>query len=172
MAEFKKADVVRQPLGRPSSYRVEYAQQLLDYFEQPAFPTKVRQPDGSEVVIAGKFPTLAAFSNMVGVTQNTLRNWADAKDMDDVTPLFPEFFRAYYKARDYQEQYLLEGYTSGAYQNPGFAALIAKNLLAWKDKQDVETVSTVSVAAHVTHEVPGLTDRFAAFDAKKADAAE
>lgn len=149
---FDRKSVVRQPLGRPSSYRPEYAQQLIDYFEAPAFPQTIINEAGEPVQVTGLFPTLARFATFCGVNQNTLRNWADAKDMDD-TPLFPEFFRAYYLVQAYQEAHLTEGYSSGAYANPGFGALIAKNLLAWKDKQEVE--STVTQTTDLTVSVGG-----------------
>lgn len=147
---FDKTRVVRQPLGRPSSYRVEYAQQLIDYFEAAAMDTPLEE---GQVRL---FPTLARFATFCGVSQETLRNWADAKDMDD-TPLYPEFFVAYYAVKSYQEAYLTEGYAAGIYANPGFGALIAKNLLAWKDKQEIE--SQVTQTSNVTVDVASsLTD--------------
>ena len=146
---FDKTRVVRQPLGRPSSYRVEYAQQLVNFFENAAIDEyEDREVDGQMtkvLVRKGFFPTLARFATMCGVDQNTLRNWANAKDMDD-TPLHPEFFRAYSLAQSLQEVVLAEGYTSGQWVNPGFGALIAKNLTTWKDKQEIESQVTQTVA--------------------------
>lgn len=109
------------------------------------------------------FPTLSRFATFCGVNQNTLRNWADAKDIDD-TPLYPAFFRAYYAAQDYQEAYLTEGYAAGIYANPGFGALIAKNLLSWKDKQEIEQNVTATVDATVA--VSSLADKLARIKAK------
>lgn len=156
---FDKTRVIRQPLGRPSSYRVEYAQQLIDYFEAAAMDTPLAE---DEIRL---FPTLARFATFCGVDQNTLRNWADAKDMDD-TPLHPEFFRAYYAVKAYQEAYLAEGYAAGIYANPGFGALIAKNLLAWKDK--TETESTITQTSNVTVEVSSSLGDVLAKAKKKA----
>ena len=48
-----------------------------------------------------------------------------------------------------QEVVLAEGYTSGQWANPGFGALIAKNLTTWKDKQEVEQ----NVNANVKQEI-------------------
>ena len=169
-----KQRIVRQPLGRPSSYRTEYAAQLIEYFEQPAYDRveMVWDEEQKKEVpkqIYGVFPTLARFSTMVGVTQETLREWADKKDIDDVTPLYPEFSAAYYKVRAYQEAYLTEGYASGAYSNPGFGALIAKNILAWKDKTEQEVSSTVNanVKADVSVAVSGLASRLEFLEGKK-----
>lgn len=159
---FVKDRVVKQPLGRPSLYRPEYAEQLIEFFETAEIPEK--DADG-RIVREGFFPTLARFATYCGVTQITLRNWANAKDIDDVTPLHPEFFTAYSKAREYQEASMSEGYMSGRWQNPGFGALIAKNLLAWKDKQEVE--STVTQTTDMTVNVTSsLADTLAKVKAK------
>lgn len=147
---FVKHHIARQPLGRPSLYRAEYAEQLIEFFETAEIPE--RDEDG-KIIREGFFPTLSRFATYCGVNQITLRNWADAKDMDDKTPLHPEFFTAYYKAREYQEASLTEGYLSGRWANPGFGALIAKNLLAWKDKQEVESTVTQTTDMTVSHKV-------------------
>ena len=143
---FNGKRIIRQPLGRPTSYRPEYATQLMEFFETASEDEYKDDPETGDPVLVkrGIFPTLARFATFVGVSQITLRNWADAKDMDD-TPLFPEFFTAYYTVKDFQEACLTEGYTSGRYANPGFGALIAKNLLAWKDKTEVESQVTQTV---------------------------
>lgn len=159
--------IVRNPLGRPPKYRPEYAQQLIDFFENaPVDEYEDREVDGTTVrvlVKKGFFPTLARFAVSCGVDQNTLRNWAEAKDMDDVTPLYPDFFRAYRQAQSMQEVVLAEGYTSGQWANPGFGALIAKNLTVWKDKQEVEQNVNANVKAEVeaTVKVGGLAEKLA-----------
>ena len=145
--------IVRNPLGRPPKYRPEYAQQLIDFFENaPLDEYEEREVDGvTERVLVkkGYFPTLARFAVSCGVCQITLRNWAEAKDMDDVTPLYPEFFTAYRQAQSMQEVVLAEGYTSGQWANASFGALIAKNLTTWKDKQELEQ----NVNANVKQEI-------------------
>lgn len=147
--------IVRNPLGRPPKYRPEYAQQLIDFFENaPVDEYEDVVVDGVKtrvLVRKGFFPTLARFAVSCGVCQITLRNWAEAKDMDDVTPLYPEFFTAYRQAQAMQEVVLAEGYTSGQWANASFGALIAKNLTTWKDKQELEQ----NVKADVKQEVSG-----------------
>ena len=144
---------VRNPLGRPPKYRPEYAQQLIDFFENaPIDEYEDRKVEGGTervLVKRGFFPTLARFAVSCGVCQITLRNWAEAKDMDDVTPLYPEFFTAYRQAQAMQEVVLAEGYTSGQWANASFGALIAKNLTTWKDKQELEQ----NVNANVKQEI-------------------
>lgn len=159
---FDKKQVVRQPLGRPPKYRPEYAQQLIDFFE--TYGEDQVLEDGT--VVPGRMPTLARFATMVGVTQNTLRNWADAQDEFAGGHLYPEFFVAYYQAAEYQAAAMTEGYTSGRFANPGFGVLIAKNLLAWRDKMDVEQTVEARVEQNTNVTVSGLSEKLAALKGK------
>jgi hypothetical protein len=101
-------------------------------------------PDGEGGVIkerrmvANTFPTFGRFAASIGVSSDILRKWAKAKKPDG-SPVKPEFFRSYARARDLQESLLIEGGISGVY-NYRFAAFTAKNILGWRDqpKQDVE----------------------------------
>lgn len=161
---FDKKRVVRQPLGRPPKYRPEYAQQLIDFFE--TYGEDQVLEDGT--VVPGRMPTLSRFATMVGVTQETLRNWADATDDFSGGSLYPEFFAAYYQAKEYQAAAMTEGYTSGRFVNPGFGILIAKNLLAWRDKLDVESTMEANVKQQVeqTVQVSGLAEKLEALKGK------
>lgn len=174
--------IVRNPLGRPPKYRPEYAQQLIDFFENAAIDEYKDQPilndKGEEtgeslrvLVKKGFFPTLARFAVSCGVCQITLRNWAEAKDIDDVTPLYPEFFTAYRQAQSMQEVVLAEGYTSGQWANPGFGALIAKNLTVWRDKQEIEQNVNANVKQEIaaTVQVGGLAEKLAKLAGKAND---
>lgn len=167
--------IVRNPLGRPPKYRPEYAQQLIDFFENaPLDEYEDREVDGvmtRVLVRKGFFPTLARFAVSCGVCQITLRNWAEAKDMDDVTPLYPEFFTAYRQAQSMQEVVLAEGYTSGQWANASFGALIAKNLTTWKDKQELEQNVKADVKQEVSGSIAvgGLAEKLAKVARKASD---
>lgn len=167
--------IVRNPLGRPPKYRPEYAQQLIDFFENaPLDEYEDREVDGvmtRVLVRKGFFPTLARFAVSCGVCQITLRNWAEAKDMDDVTPLYPEFFTAYRQAQAMQEVVLAEGYTSGQWANASFGALIAKNLTTWKDKQELEQNVKADVKQEVSGSIAvgGLAEKLAKVARKASD---
>lgn len=124
-------------VGRPTSYQPEYAQMLIDFFSRPAWDV----PGPDNTVIEGFFPTLAGFCWEIGCTQTTLRNWAYAKDIDD-TPMWPEFLTAYEAAKERQEQIFTLGYLKGKYANPAIGALVAKNLMNWRDKQELESTVT------------------------------
>jgi hypothetical protein len=53
--------------------------------------------------------------------------------------------------KDYQEDYFVRGYMGGKYKNTPIGVLIAKNLLAWQDKQVIaqtlESTATATVAS-------------------------
>lgn len=125
--------------GRPTVFREEFADMLLEYFSAP--PTRevtVKDKSGEEriEILPGVFPTLARFAVNVGVTRETLHDWATAKKPDGELK-HPRFSYAYKKAKDFQEANLVEGTMAGAY-NSTFAIFTAKNVLGWRDKIEQE----------------------------------
>jgi hypothetical protein len=129
-----------KPVGRPSVFKEEYADQLLAYFDKEPFerlPTYDKQ--GNEVgvqTVPNKFPTLARFATMIGVTRETLHDWA-TKTNENGELKFPNFSYAYKRAKEYQEAILVEGALCGAYQ-ANFSIFTAKNVLGWRDKTEQE----------------------------------
>lgn len=125
--------------GRPPKYRDEFADQLIEFFNQP--PTRevtVRDKQGNETtqVLPGFFPTMARFAANIGVCRDTLHDWAHAKDLEG-KPRHPRFSDAYKRAKALQEANLVEGTITGAY-NSTFAIFTAKNVLGWRDKVEQE----------------------------------
>lgn len=141
LSEADKQDsaVVKKRQGRPPKFRDEFADMLLDFFSQP--PTKeitVRDKYGNKTVqiLPNTFPTLARFATNIGVTRETLHDWATAKNPDG-SHKHANFSYSYKKAKDLQEANLVEGTICGAY-NSTFAIFTAKNVLGWRDKVDQE----------------------------------
>jgi len=125
--------------GRPSLYREEFADQLVEFFNiSPTREVTVRDKNGDEKVqeLPNKFPTLARFATIVGVTRETLHDWATSTNEDGELK-YPEFSYAYKRAKDFQEAILVEGTMNGAYI-PSFAIFTAKNVLGWRDKTEQE----------------------------------
>ena len=125
-----------QPLGRPSKYRVEYAAELVRYFTREPFENIVIDADtGRTAQVPGKFPLLQEFAAKIGVSSQTIYNWA--KDVDSQgNRVHPEFFDALARARDLQYTLLVQGALAGAYDSR-FASLAAKNLIQWAEKVEV-----------------------------------
>jgi len=126
--------------GRPTLFREEYAEQLLAYFDKEPYERrplldKEGNEKGSEVVPT-KFPTLARFATMIGVTRDTLYEWSVATN-EDGSLKHSDFSYAYKRAKEYQEAILVEGAMAGAFQS-NFSIFTAKNVLGWRDKIDQE----------------------------------
>lgn len=125
--------------GRPSKYRDEFVVMLLEYFSQPPIKTITtvdKEGNTVEKTVPALFPTLARFAANIGVTTETLHDWATAKTPEGELRN-PTFSYAYKKAKDLQQANLVEGTLAGAY-NSTFAIFTAKNVLGWRDKVEQE----------------------------------
>ncbi len=100
--------------GRPSRYRREFAQQLVDYFSAPAqrVARKIEKyPDGAlkssaPVALTTPFPTFEAFAAAIGVARSTLYAW----ETDH-----PTFAEACRRAREQQIRFIVENGLNGNY---------------------------------------------------------
>lgn len=129
----------KRPVGRPSSYKEEYVDELIRFFDQSVYTIKTTyDKDGNEKTekVLNPFPTLARFATKVGVTRETLHDWATQK-LPDGELRYPEFAYAYKRAKDFQEALLVEGAIGGMYQ-ANFSIFTAKNVLGWRDKMEQE----------------------------------
>ena len=131
---------VKRPVGRPTVYQDEFVDMLIEFFSQaPTREVTNRDAKGNESTqtLPGVFPTLARFATNIGVTKQTLHDWATAKDIHTGELKHPDFSDAYKRAKDLQEANLVEGTIAGAY-NSTFAIFTAKNVLGWRDKIEQE----------------------------------
>lgn len=147
----RKAAKVRRAVGRPTVYRPEFCEMMEAFFDIPLErEVVVDVPDGKggvakEVrIVVNPFPTLCRFAASIGVSSDTLRKWARAKRPDG-TPVKPEFFWSYARARDLQETLLIEGGMSGVYDYK-FAILAAKNILGWRGHVEQDVAVSVNSA--------------------------
>ena len=123
--------------GRPSKYRQEYCQQLIDFFSVPATTTIVKKiitKNGTEieeeVERAVNLPTIERFCSNIGVDGDTIITWN--KD-------YPEFHAAYARAKALQKDLLITNGCKGLY-NSQFAIFVAKNVTDMRDKIDIDVV--------------------------------
>ena len=136
------------PVGRPTDFKEEYTQALLDYFGVD--PTEEKQiinyaygePFEQTVTVATAFPSLAGFAVKIGVHRDTLHHWANAKDPKTNALLHPEFSDAYNRRKDFQENYILINGLSNKI-NPQFAMFAAVNLIDYRQKAKDEAPDTV-----------------------------
>jgi hypothetical protein len=124
--------------GRPSEYDPKYCDEIVKFFEVEPFERKTGI-DANGVIVeryqTNTFPTLERFASKIGVVAITLRHWAEERDSEG-NLVRPEFFHAYSRARDLQAANMIEGGMAGTYSG-AFTVLAAKNLIAWRDKQEL-----------------------------------
>lgn len=134
-----KTRAYRGVMGRPTKYRPEMAQELIDYFNvQPFENVEVVNKQTGAITFAeivNPLPTLAGFAAKSKVCRDTLYEWANKID-ENGNLFYPDFSYAIKLAKECQEHVLVTNTLMGRYQ-PSFAAFTAKNLLNWRDNQDL-----------------------------------
>lgn len=128
--------------GRPTKYKEDYCQAIIDYFDIPPQQTVYKKTyfsDGTlksedPITLPAQFPTLQGFAHSIGVDKDTLLNWGEKHQ---------EFFGALTRAKELQEKIWLVNGMGGQY-NAQFAQFFGKNCLGYKDKQEVENKVTIN----------------------------
>ena len=105
--------------GRPTTYREEYCEKIIQHFEKAIAE---RDNDNS------RFPTFEAFAHSIDVHTDTLQEWRS---------VHPKFSVAYKRAKQLQQTYWIEGSMESKF-NPAFTIFAGKNLFGWRDKHDVD----------------------------------
>lgn len=127
-------------LGRPSLYKPEYAQMLVDHFRK-AVPIKmVTLKNGAEMWRYNDYPTFEEFAEKINVVRDTLHHWATVVD-EKGKLLHPEFSDAYARAQDRQRHCAQVGIVSNGFA-PSSHALVGKNVVGWKDESEVKVEQT------------------------------
>ena len=101
--------------------------------------------------VCSEVPTFAGFAAHIGVSPQTMDNWCKRH---------AEFFDARARCKAITEHWFTVALTTGA-ANPTGAIFVAKNILGWKDRSEVETVtraedseSTQTMKAALEHASP------------------
>jgi hypothetical protein len=126
--------VAKHPGGRPTKYRKEYCQAIIEWFSGESFEkglktitTKKGTVIEEEVILPGKLPLFERFAESIGVSCETLVVWSNKHK---------EFLTAYTRAKQLQKSFLIENGVAGLY-NPQFTIFVAKNVTDMKDKSEV-----------------------------------
>jgi hypothetical protein len=117
-------DALKTTVGRPSKYDPSVVDKFIQYFSKK--PYEKNDITGREV--PADFPTLAGFAISIGISRDTLHEWAQQ---------YPEFSDAYKRAKEFQENYLVVNGLKGLIQQP-MAIFTSKNLINWTDKQEIK----------------------------------
>lgn len=140
----KKGENPKRKLGRPTKYKPEFAQLLLEHFSIPAttekevvYTNKKGETWSKMETVATDLPTFEEFAESIGVDDRTLENWFKAKRSNG-SPRFPNFFRAYMRAKQMQRNILIKNALAGRY-NPAYSIFLSKNVTDMREKVEVPT---------------------------------
>lgn len=134
--------------GKPTLYDQKFCDEIIEFFsgehyEKVLFKEKIRKTaKGDETaerewkLVANPLPYLEAFARKIGVTYQTLRNWATAKN-EDGELTHPEFAEAYATAQQLQKEHLVDNGLVGNYPPASFI-FVAKNITDMKDTKNIE----------------------------------
>lgn len=135
--------------GRPTKYEPKFAVQMVAFFnrdywtEEEIVKMSVMGPVPVKIKRPTDFPTFEKFAADIMVDQDTLINWANAKD-DDGKLINPDFFGAYKICKAKQKDFLIYHGLNGSY-NGSFAIFAAKNVTDMRDKSEVEHGGNLSL---------------------------
>lgn len=142
MVETKKK---KGPVGRPTKYRPEYCQEIIEHFDIPLYKTvEVEKMSASGVVKTlteqrpNDFPTLYSFCRKIGVSADVLADWGREH---------PEFLRSLNICKGIQAEFLTKHGLSGGYVS-SFAKFIAVNVTDYVDKSEVRTENDHNVKGY------------------------
>ncbi len=127
-------NIIKAHVGRPTKYNSKYCDDIIKFFDiEPHFetPVTITYKDGStkeEIkLMPSDLPTLAGFAVKIGVHRDTINSWSKEHK---------EFSDSIKRAKECQENILVTNGLQGLYAQP-FAIMASKNILNWRDKQDV-----------------------------------
>ena len=132
----RKAPKDFKPTGRPTMYKPEYCEQMLEYFDVDPYRevTRINKKTGNEYTerIANRLPSFVGFASMIGVSRMTIQNWGKK---------YPDFLYAVTCAKACAEDILVTNTLLGLY-NPQFSIFVAKNYTDMRDVTGVEHMVT------------------------------
>ena len=127
----RKVHMTKKKVGRPTKYKPEYCQAIIDYFDVEPYTIKdmtITKSDGTQIdkteEEAINIPMLYKFAMKLGVNIDTLYEWAR---------VHKEFSVALNTARECQLNVLIQNALRDNYSSY-FAFQMAKNMFGWRDK--------------------------------------
>jgi len=131
-----------EPFGRPTKYKPEYCQQLIDFFSVPTTiyeKITIKKKNGEEQIIekpvANTLPLFQRFISNIGISRDTLSEW---------THKYKDFSDSVKKAKELQEAHLIENGIKGRYDT-AFGIFVAKNITTLRDKVDIDIQQDITI---------------------------
>ncbi len=133
--------------GRPSKYKPEYCQMLIDHFdEEPFREIEIPHYKGGVLAwtdckeVANRVPSLTKFATQNGLGWATVHDWLNPEHGS----YHEEFSDAYTHARALRADMLIDMGMSGV-SPPASFKFVAVNLTDMRDKQETELNGNVTV---------------------------
>lgn len=128
--------------GRPTKYKEEYCDQLIEFFDRPVTIKKKEQKlsnTGAVVEVENEVlndpPTFYGFAAKLGVHMDSLTEWRNK---------YPKFSAAYKKAKALQANFIAVGAMTGK-ANTAFSIFMMKNNFKWTDRVEQKNETTISL---------------------------
>jgi len=118
--------------GRPTKYKPEYCQDIIDYFDKPLVTQGKKQTVVGVRVVDLKCDVvqpplfLCDYAKKIGVETSTLWEWGQT---------YPEFSKALKRVDELQERMFVAQGSVGNY-TPYITGLVLRNKHGWRDKVD------------------------------------
>ena len=116
--------------GRPTKYKEEYCQDIIKWFDREATTLE------SGKIIPCDIPLIGDYALRLGISRDTLHEWCR---------VHPEFSDSFKRAKDIQRSILVRLGMKGLY-NPSFSVFAAKNMIGWRDKQEIDMTGKITIA--------------------------
>lgn len=129
-------------LRRTCKYKPEYAQMLIEYYNEPLYDEHI-DSFGKIYRVARPVPSKVGFARKLGVWFDTVQNWAEMKK-EDGTPMFPEFASAWKLVEQYDKQNIAEVSLIGTH-NGNFGKFLLSAKYGMKEKTEGENVVTLKL---------------------------
>jgi hypothetical protein len=130
--------------GRPLKYHPGLCNDLIKFFSvKPTFKNKE-----TGKLQANNTPFLIHWTQKHKIDVCTPSDWASK---------YPEFSKAYAKAKLLQEQFLAECGLKGVH-NAFMSVMALKNIAGWRDKAEIESTSTVKTEQIINIKFENMSD--------------
>ena len=129
----KKKGPRKEPFGRPTKYKEEYCEKMVDFFSQPIFNGKKK--GGDDIKEAKEFPTFVDFAHKIKVDRDTLKEWRK---------VHPIFSAAYKKCEDLQDSCIMQNALHNRY-NPAFSMFFLKCNRGWNDQSAQQVNHSIQI---------------------------
>ncbi len=127
------------PGGRPTDYREEYCQDIVEFFSRPltktvikTYTTKAGTVIEEPVERPEELPTIEEYCNRLGISKQALSEWVK---------VHPRFGDAYVRAKQLEKDFLVKNGLSGRFDSR-FSIFVAQNFTDMR-MQPLEIRTTV-----------------------------